>query len=452
MQTTKPINQIRDNYFTLVVEAILTSIRNHKRCIIRVKGRDGCLQYFGSERLLLRHQSQDCNHICTTTPGDALRLDKFGKRVPENILKFENIEKQMKVPFVVYADFESVLKPMDTCEPSPTGSYTCKTFIHEPYSFAYLIKCSFDNSLSKMVIYRGKHAGKEFVKHLETDLIEIYNKYLKDVVPMSPLSVKEEEEFQMATTCGICGKPFGQGDIKTRDHCHLTGKKRNGAAHSICNLNYKLPGFVPIILHNLSGYDTHLFVKELFCSRDKVDVLAQSSEKYISFTKYLYVDDYENKDGVVKKKYLRMRFIDSFKFLSTSLENLASNLNDDQFQETRKYFPNRDQFQLIRQKGVFPYSFVTSLDKLNHETLPTKEDFYDKLNQEHISDSEYQRAQNTWNVFECQSLGDYSDIYLKSDVLMLCDVFENFRTISLDKYKLDPTQYYHDFCGMQCLN
>ncbi|KAJ8913768.1 hypothetical protein NQ315_002674, partial [Exocentrus adspersus] len=66
--------------------------------------------------------------------------------------------------------------------------------------------------------------------------------------------------------------------------------------------------------------------------------------------------------------------------------------------------------------------------------LPTKEDFYDKLNQEHIiSDSEYQRAQNTWN---------YSDIYLKSDMLMLCDVFENFRTISLDKYKLDPAQYY----------
>lgn len=242
---------------------------------------DGCMSYFGSETLFLRHQKRDCNHIYTTVPSLELRFDKFGKSVPENILKFENIEKQLKVPFVVYADFESTLKPMDTCEPNPEKSYTCKTFSHEPYSFAYLIKCSFDDSLSKLVFYRGDNVAKEFVQRLEGDLREIYNNYLKNIVPMAPLSEDEERDFENAVVCSICEKPFERFHVKVRDHCHLTGKKRQGAAHMGCNLNYKISNFIPIILHNMSGYDAHLFVRELCSNKDKIDVIAQSKEKYI---------------------------------------------------------------------------------------------------------------------------------------------------------------------------
>lgn len=403
---------------------------------------DGCLMYFSSEKSLLQHQSNDCNHVYTTTPSNNFRIDKFGKSVPENILKFENFEKQLKVPFVVYADFESILKPFDTCEPNPAKSFTNKTFSHEPFSFAYLIKCSFDDSLSKFVLYRGQNAGKEFIRRLESDLKQIYNEHLKEIVPMMPLSTEEEQDFLNATVCGICEKPFMEGEVKARDHCHLTGRKRYGAAHSVCNLNYKLPNFVPIILHSMSSYDSHLFIKELCSNKDKIEVIAQSKEKYISFTKNVYLHNYIGKDGKVKKKYLKMRFIDSFKFLSTSLENLANNLSDNQFQETVKHFPDGEQFNLIRQKGVFPYSFLTTLDKLNSKILPTKEEFYDNLSEEHISEADYHRAQKTWNVFNCQNLGEYSDTYLKSDVLILCDVFENFRNISLEKYHLDPAQYF----------
>lgn len=403
---------------------------------------DGCLSYFSCERLLQVHQSNDCNHIYTKTPSVEIRVDKFGKSVPENILKFEHFERQLKVPFVVYVDFESILKPMDLCEPNPKSSYTCKTFKHEPFSFSYLIKCSFDDSLSKQVLYRGKDAIKVFIQRLESDLAYIYNNYLTNVVPMLPLSKEEEQDFINAKVCGICEKSFESEDVKVRDHCHLTGRKRYGAAHSICNLNYKLPNFIPIIMHNMSGYDAHLFIKELCSNKDRVDVIAQSKEKYISFTKYLYMHDYIDNKGILKKQYLRMRFIDSFKFLATSLDNLASNLSDEEFQQTKKYFPDKDQFNIIRQKGVFPYSFLTDLNKLNNKTLPTKEEFYDKLKEEHVKNTEYERAQKAWDTFGCQDLGQYSDIYLKSDVLILCDVFENFRKISLDKYKLDPAQYF----------
>lgn len=403
---------------------------------------DGCLLYFNNERHLMVHQRNDCNHLYTITPSIQFRTDKYGNRVPENILKFENIERQMEVPFVVYADFESVLKPIQTCEPNPKFSYTNKTFSHEPYSFAYFIKCSFDESISKFHLYRGPDAASTFVANLEADLREIYNKYLKNIVPIIPLTAAENEYFINSKNCNICERPFKDNDIKVKDHCHLTGKIRNGAAHSKCNLNYKLPNFIPIIFHNMSGYDCHLFIKQICTHGDKVDVIPQTKEKYISFTKHLYMHDYVNSKGELRSKFLQMRFIDSFKFMATSLENLGENLAVDEFVETKKYFSNQNQFNLMRGKGVFPYSFVNSLEKLNYPKLPCKDDFYDSLNNEHISVTAYQRAKNVWDSFNCQTLGEYSDLYLRSDVLLLCDVFEKFRRICLNKYKLDPAQYY----------
>ncbi|XP_074036831.1 uncharacterized protein [Leptinotarsa decemlineata] len=403
---------------------------------------DGCLLYFSNERGLLRHQLNDCNHISTTTPTPKFRVDKFGECVPENILKFENIEKQLRVPFTVYGDFESILKPLHTNEPNPAKSFTNRTYLHEPYAFSYFIKCSFDDSISKFVLYRGADASKVFISKLEADVTNIYHKYLKNIVPMNPLTVEEENDFNNATTCAICGKTFEENDIKIRDHCHLTGKKNIGATHSICNLNFKLPNFIPIIFHNLSGYDCHLFIKDLCTNKSKVDVLAQTKEKYISFTKHLFMENKLNRNGQLKKVFLKLRFIDSFKFMSASLQELGDNLDEKHFVEMRKHFPENDKFKLMRQKGVFPYSFIDSLDKLNYSSIPSKADFFDKLNERHISDNEYDRVKQVWKTFNCRDLGEYSDIYLKSDVLLLCDIFENFRNMSLSTYKLDPAHYF----------
>ena len=404
---------------------------------------DGCLIHFNSSSALMSHQKNDCKHIFTLTPSTDLKVDKFGKHVPENILKFESIEKQMRVPFVVYADFESVLKPVETVEPNPENSYTIKSLKHEPYSFAYLIKCSFNDSISKFELYRGNDAAKVFVERIETDLRYLYNTHLKDIVPMAKLTSDEDIDFKNANLCSICERPFENTNEKVKDHCHITGKKRPGAAHSICNLNYKLPNFIPIIFHNLSGYDSHMFIKELCRYGDKIDVIAQSKEKYISFTKSIYMHDYvDHKTGQTKRKNLKLRFIDSFKFLSTSLENLGNGLCNKDFKETRKHFVKDDEFNLMRQKGVFPYSYVDCMEKMKDPNIPTKNQFYDNLREEHISDACYDRAKKVWHLFDCKNLGDYSDLYLKSDVLLLCDVFEQFRDTCLNVYKLDPAQYY----------
>ena len=134
-----------------------------------------------------------------------------------------------------------------------------------------------------------------------------------------------------------------------------------------------------------------------------------------------------------------LTFIDSFQFMSSRLEKLVSNLPKESLKYTSQKFKGK-KLDLMSQKGVYPYDFMDSFDKFN-EKLPPKEKFYSILNDEHISDKDYKHAQNVWNTFSL-NMGEYHDLYLKSDFLLLADVFENFRKTCLKHYKLDPCHYF----------
>ncbi|KAJ8983456.1 hypothetical protein NQ317_013331 [Molorchus minor] len=402
---------------------------------------DGCLQFFTSSEKLEQHRENDCNFIRNDFPTMEPVTDKFGNIIPANILKFENIQKQMRVPFIIYADFECILKPIENNNvQDPLSSYTVKKFEHIPYAYAYYIKCSFDEQESKFYLSQDENVSN-FIDNIENDVRTLYNKYLKNITPMKKLTLDETKNYNETNICYICKKPFKDLKQKVKDHCHITGNFR-GAAHSICNLNYKLPSFIPIVLHNLKNYDCHLFIKTMCKQNESIDVIAINKEKYISFSKNLLVDTYTNCNGNVKSKILKLRFIDSFQFLSSSLDSLAQSLEDKQCCEIYKNFPDNVKFKYIRQKGVFPYSYIDNVSKLDEPHLPSKDKFYNDLNDEDISEQEYQHAKNVWDIFECKSLRDYSNIYLKSDVLLLADIFENYRNTCLKTYKLDPAWYF----------
>ncbi|XP_050505444.1 uncharacterized protein LOC126883817 [Diabrotica virgifera virgifera] len=396
---------------------------------------NGCLQFFSSLERLHKHEDNDCNFVYTKLPTTDMILNKFGRLQKENILQFSNFHKQMQVPFVIYADFESILQPIQHATSSDNSSFTVKTYQHTPYSFGFYIKCYFDDSLSQLIIYRGDNVAETFIQKLEKEVYTIYHKYLKHIKPMKKLTTAEELQFFESKCCHICDKPFDINEMKVRDHSHLTGLF-SGAAHNACNLNYKLPKFIPVFMHNLTNYDAHLFITKLAQNNEKIDVIAQTKEKYISFTKLLLVDR-----GLEQNTYLKLRFVDSFRFLPHSLDNLSKTLNGEQCLELRKYCRSNEEFGLLRQKGVFPYSYLDNFSKLSEVSLPAQEQFFDVLKGEGISDEKYLRAKQVWEVFDCKNLGEYSDVYLKSDVLLLADVFENFRRNCLFNYKLDPAQY-----------
>ena len=395
-----------------------------------------CLNAFQSEKSLEKHLE-----YCGANKEVKIDMPKDEDGNPKYI-KFNNYNRKMRVPFVVYADFESFPEKIHTCSPDESESYTNQYQKHKASGFSYLIK-SFDDKIfpPELVQYTAESPDDDipqiFVNNLEQDIKKIYNKtkYHKKVEDMSEM---DKKEYENATHCHICEEKLGED--KVLDHCHLTGKYR-GAAHNECNLNYKIPKFFPVIFHNLSGYDAHIFIKNLGVTEGKINCIPNNEEKYISFTKQIVVDEFTNKEGKHIEVKRDIRFIDSFKFMSTSLEKLVVNLPKESFKNLNIFYEG-EELKLLLRKGVFPYDWFDGLDKLSTNQLPPKDAFYSILNDENISDNDYKHAQNVWETFNMETMRDYHDLYLNSDVLLLADVFENFRDVCSKNYGLDPAHYY----------
>ena len=356
------------------------------------------------------------------------------------MLLFKNYDKQFPVPFVAYADFECFTKPMNTCSPNPKESYNYNYQKHQPSGFCFYIKGIVDTNFIPITYTKTKDSddgARIFVDKIAKVTNKLYNDFYCHPIPLR-LTHAEQKPFQKAKTCHICKKELLE--YKVRDHCHFTDHYR-GAAHKSCNLQCKKTMVLPVIFHNLQGYDAHLFIKQLACLPGELNCIPSTEEKYISFSKKIKFDEYKNKiTGEIVPIYFEIRFIDSFKFLQTSLANLVGNLQPDDFHNTKQIF--KENVELLTRKGVYPYDYVSSFEKLFETQLPPKEEFYSKLNDEDITDDDYQHAINVWNTFKCKTIRDYHDLYLKSDVLLLSDVFENFRKTCLKHYNLDPAHYY----------
>ena len=275
---------------------------------------------------------------------------------------------------------------------------------------------------------------------LKSEVHRIY-KLLKINKPIY-LPQEKYKLYKEATVCYICHKAFTEENYKVRDHNHLTGDF-NGAAHNKCNLKNRNPNYIPVFIHNLSNYDSHLFIKEIGKYPGKLNIIPENSEKCISLSQKFTVDQYWNKRREKECDISReLKFLDSFRFLPSSLNTLASNLMKDNMKNLKKYFHDEDKFKAVCKKGIYPYDWFDNDRKFNAEKLPSKEEFYSRLNNENVSDENYEYAKKVWNLFKCKNFRDYHEIYLKVDTLLLADVFENFREASLNTYGVDPAHYF----------
>ena len=392
-----------------------------------------CLQCFSSDRVLSNHKD-----ICIQVNGtQAIKMPNKDN----NILKFNNFHKQQPVPFVIYADFEAITEKIHGCQQKGNKSYTEAYQRHTDCGYGYKVVCCYDDKYTKPIqLYRGEKAVYKFMENILEEV-----KYCKRVMKKyfnKPLRMTEEneQEFKKATTCHICDKKYTEKDIRVRDHCHITGKYR-GSAHQECNLKLRINPKeikIPVIFHNLRGYDSHFIMQEIGAIVKKhtyknkkgdekqmnINAIPNNMEKYMAFMLGNH-----------------LTFIDSFQFMSSSLDKLVSNLPAEALKYTSKRF-QKEKLNLMTRKGIYPYDYMDSFEKFNKTELPTKEEFYSILNNEHISDEDYCHAKKVWNTFQLQTMGEYHNLYLKSDILLLADVFENFRKTCIQYYKLDPANYF----------
>ena len=398
------------------------------------------------------------------------------------IIKYNQGEKSIKLPFIIYANLECLLEKMSTCYNNPVESSTTKINKHTPSGYSLFTHCSFDKTKNKLNYYRGIDCMKKFCKDLREHATKIINYEKKK---MMPLTTKEEINHNKQIICYICQKEFDirhKKHHKVRDHCHYTGKYR-GAAHNICNLRYKIPKEIPIVFNNGSTYDYHFIIKELVKEFEgNFECLSENTEKYIKFSAPIK-KKIENKNIEITYK---IKFTDSYRFMSTSLSKLVDNLSEgihnnkclncesyldyiktkneklilkcfnckqyyekDVNKELIKNFANTyefcngklNKFILLLRKGVYPYEYMDNWERFNETSLPNKESFYSSLNMENIDDIDYRHGNNVFKKFKLKNLGEYHDLYLQSDTLLLADVFENFRNMCIEVYEPDPVHF-----------
>ena len=214
-----------------------------------------CLQCFSTKDVFDVHK-KNCIVINGT---QAIKMPSKDN----NILQYNHYHKQLPAPFVIYADFEALTERIHGCQQNNDKSFTDAYQKHTDCGYGYKVVCCYDDKYTKDVqYYRGENAVYKFLEQMLEE-----ESYCKNIVkckfnkPLKMTNV-DEEEFQKADKCHICGISYNDKDIRVRDHCHITGLFR-GSAHQDCNLSFKLTGKIPVVFHNLRGYDSHFIMQQI---------------------------------------------------------------------------------------------------------------------------------------------------------------------------------------------
>ena len=388
---------------------------------------EGCLNSFNSKKTLEVHEE-----FCVNDGVKAVLPP------PRSVVKFRKVQCCTVVPFVIYADFESILEKTSKL----VGEKTTQIQHHIPCSFCFLPVSRVGEEFSP-TFFRGKKeddVGKIFLEMLVEEvkwiLTDIQEPLLKKNTKRIIWKEGEKEAFEKTDICWFCEEKIEEG--KVADHCHLTGKFR-GAAHELCNLQARVPKFTPVFMHNLDGYDSHLFIKNAGNEFGEISAIPNNEEKYVSFSLKIVWGEFEDKEGKKHKLFHEIRFLDSLKFMNYPLADLVKNLGKEDLHCLKRFFTPEDA-ELLSRKGIYPYEFMDSFEKFDLKSLPEKNEFFSQLNGE-ISDEDFSHAKKVWEKMGIQNLGEYHDLYLKTDVFLLADVVENFRTVLLKNYLLDPAWF-----------
>jgi hypothetical protein len=355
----------------------------------------------------------------------------------EAVHKFKDWSKMLSHSFVMYADMECILVKSDP--PSKVLQ------IHVPCAVgSYLVPHKgLDWEQQPVRINEGVDCMKNFCMELDTLANEIYNfNQLQCRKPQIKTS-ESEAAFASKTCCEYCKSVFSDEVTKVWHHDHVSGEFL-AALCQACNTKIRQPmSTLPVYFHNLKNYDMHALCLDGFSNMPNwiLKPICLTKEKYITVTAKTVV----GKDAAGHNIYFEIRFIDSYQFLTASLNTVSSSLRHADMKHVqffRRHLNIQVDDDVIFSKGIFPYSYLDSWARLREVGLPALPAFYDTLKDcLDTTNEEYARAQKAYQQFNCQTFKDYLHKYLELDCYLLADVFENFRSTALANTGLDPSNY-----------
>ena len=366
-----------------------------------------CLNSYTCQNALINHKEK-CgdDNICTIRTSNESHI-YWKKHFHKNPLYFR-----------IIADFEAD----NEIDGSNIGNKTTNIYKQNPVLNGYHIISELNDILKSG--YYESPLNYDNVEWFVKEVIKLENKmafYFKETKKEIIMTKEDEEDYKNNNICRFCEKNI-ESD-KVRDHCHLTGRYR-GPSHNICNINVKQKdsNFIPFAFHNFSNYDCHMFFKKLVdLKNDKVkfEFIPKTNEENISV------------------KYGCIRFIDSYRFLSESLDKLVKSLDEDDFKILKKEFP--DKWQYLNKKLAYPYQCFNSIDDYQKPVDNIKkEDFFSKLKNGYSDDEEIERTKEIIKLFNIKNGEELTRLYCKSDVILLADVFEKFVKVSTEENIINP--------------
>ena len=375
-------------------------------------------------------------------------------------------------------------------------------YILSPISYSLIFVCNKEKKVVKEEFYCGEDAASVF---LDT-LIEVEDEMLEYIQTYNEMIELTEEEVSLyirSSHCAQCGKEFDKDSRKKcRHHDHFTGEYLAPVCQK-CNLAMRRQHRIKLLAHNSNGFDSHLILQAMEKSKlqdRQFTVIPGNFQQFkgMSYSNYDFLDSLaflpsslsnlvntlvKTKESSGEKLNL-LRESDMVKEIRRKREKGGEEEKDwegeeeldEQWEEERweekdegeeeeeeeerrwrrereeeeirrikreeesKY--NNEKYNMLLQKGFFPYDALTSLHYLEKKSFPPKEDFFNHLSGEGISQEDYSHALSCFNLFECENMEDYLKLYNRLDVYLLAEVFTHFQEEAYSNFKLDVTSYW----------
>ena len=307
---------------------------------------------------------RNCFHTCTS--------NDIPRRHQEICYRQDGIEITMPGP-----DMESLIVPVAGPEPDNEKSNTHLIEKHQNCGYA-IAAVEFGNpEVVKFELKRGPDSIEHLLLSLETLAKEVYIEKRRHYAFTGQRETRKEPK-EDTSECWICELPsFAWDEEKVLDHCHYTNKFL-GWVHNTCNINRKTTNFIPVVSRNLANYDLHCIIRALNKSNphNVFSVIPSTEEKFISMTISVWIKTFYDESGKTRNVYENLRFIDSHKFMQSSLSTLVNNLPLDSFSLLEIFFKAKghsmEKIDLLKQKVFYPYSYIDSFKKFNEPRLPAR--------------------------------------------------------------------------------